>query len=303
MCYFCVAPSAAEGLPAAGVRVTGGGSGARALDRPPVTTGRLLVSRASGRTHDIRHALPRLWTRCALGRRRSCGQGLSSWPMTRQGVAAGSILYVFLDESGNLDFSGRGTDHFVLSAVYTTDPCRSAAVMQELKYDLIGQGSDDLEFHATNNTPGTRRRVSEAITSLADTIDVHTLWVDKHYAHPTQHDDVTIMSAFGTAMGRWIDRAVSGDHTQIVMVFDSVLTGKKQAAFKAAVKPALKQLDIPFRIAFHPVKSDLNGQIADYFSWAWLRHVESKNPAAMEALGGVKWTQFNLYRKGTRRWW
>ncbi|WP_431837537.1 DUF3800 domain-containing protein [Cellulomonas sp. Y8] len=223
--------------------------------------------------------------------------------MTHEATGPGRTLYVFLDESGNLDFSGRGTDHFVVSAVYTTDPCRSASVMQALKYELLANGSTDLDFHATNNTRGTRLRVSGAITSLGATIAVHTLWIDKHLAHPSQHDDVTIMSFFGKAMGRWIGKAVSGDHTQVVMVFDSVLTGKKQGAFKAAVKPALKQLGIPFRVAFHPVKSDLNGQIADYFSWAWLRHVESGDPSGVEALAGIRWTRFDLYQRGTRRWW
>ncbi|WP_448255937.1 DUF3800 domain-containing protein [Microbacterium aurum] len=31
-------------------------------------------------------------------------------------------IHVFIDESGNLDFGGKGTDHFVLSAFLTTDP-------------------------------------------------------------------------------------------------------------------------------------------------------------------------------------
>lgn len=213
-------------------------------------------------------------------------------------------LYVFLDESGNLDFSGRGTDHFVLSAAYTTDPCASAAVMQALKYRQLASGSVDLEFHATENALATRRHVMEAVAALRGVIRVHSLWIDKHYAHPSKHDDVTMVAFFGTAMGRWLGKAVTGDHDQIVMVFDSVLTGKKQAAFKAAVKPELKKLGIPFLITFHPVKADLNGQIADYFSWALFRLLERGDKAAFLQLSlAVPWTTFDLYQRGHTRYW
>jgi len=38
-----------------------------------------------------------------------------------------STLYIFLDESGNFDFSPKGTKYFVLSAVSTLDPVASHA--------------------------------------------------------------------------------------------------------------------------------------------------------------------------------
>lgn len=211
-------------------------------------------------------------------------------------------LYVFLDESGDMDFNPKASTHFIVSGVMTVDPYTSAAHMQKLKYELMAAGSDDLEFHATVNTYGTRKRVAEQISQLRN-FTVHTMYIDKRYAHPSKQSKVEIFSLFGKAMGRWIAAAVADDHDQVVMMFDSVLTKKEQGAFKAAVKPILKQLPVPFRLQFHPVKSDLNGQIADYFSWSWYRNIESGDQGPMARLAGPTWTQFNLWQSGHTIYW
>ncbi|QTJ64957.1 DUF3800 domain-containing protein [Rhodococcus sp. ZPP] len=211
-------------------------------------------------------------------------------------------LYVFLDESGDMVFGPKASGHFILSAVYTDDPCVSAARLQDLKYDLMSSGSGDLEFHATENSKGTRARVADRIREL-ENIRVHTLWIDKRYTHPSKQDPVELFSIFGTAMGKWLGTVVAKEHDQVIMIFDSVLTKKQQSAFKAAVKPKLKSLHVPFRLLFHPVKSDMNGQIADYFSWAWYRLVESHDEQPRTSLKGIYWTEFNLFRYGHTEYW
>jgi hypothetical protein len=166
-------------------------------------------------------------------------------PASAAAAAAERTLYVFVDESGNFDFTAKGTDHFVLSAVYTHDPCRSAAALQRLKYELLAKRSPQLEFHATENSRGTRTRVAEVISGLGDCIRAHTLYVDKHYAHPNLHSPAAMLGLFGKAMARWVSAAVDDNHDQVVLVFDSVLTGKQRDAFSSAMKPALKALNNP----------------------------------------------------------
>lgn len=212
-------------------------------------------------------------------------------------------LYVFIDESGNFDFTKKGTDHFVLSAVYTDDPCATAAPLQRLKYELLARRSDQLEFHATVNSRGTRSAVTEVIRSLSGLIKVHTIYADKHYAHPSKHSPDVMLSLFGMALARWLSYTVSNEYDQVILVFDSVLTGKQRAAFLKAVKPALKHLQKPFHVAFHPVKSDLNGQIADYFAWSVFRKLESNDDLPLEALRGIPHDRFNIFQNGHTRYW
>ncbi len=113
-----------------------------------------------------------------------------------------------------------------------------------------------------------------------------------------------MLSMLGLAMGRWIGTVFGDQHDEVVMIFDSVLTGKKRDAFKATVKPELKRLGVPFRILFHPVKSDLNGQIADYFSWAWFRKVEHDDAMTSTALAAaITWDQFDFFARGNWRYY
>lgn len=91
-----------------------------------------------------------------------------------------STLFVFMDESGDLQFSKKGKQHFVFSAVYTDQPHELAAVMQELKYEQMKKGSEDLEFHATNNSIGTRKRVIESLCYLNSRRQIKRLRPNHH---------------------------------------------------------------------------------------------------------------------------
>lgn len=216
--------------------------------------------------------------------------------------ASEKTLYVFMDESGDMTFDKKGSQHFILSAVVTDDPCASASVIQELKYQQMAKGSEHFEFHATENSVGTRKRVADTISTIT-TIKVHSLWIDKAYAHHSKQNKVALFTLFGNAMGRYIGRVHSDRYTQIIMIFDSVLTKKEQGAFKKAVVPKLKKLDVKFRLLFHPVKSELNGQIADYFSWSLYRHLEANDPEPRARLTKIQWTEFNLFQNGHTRYW
>ena len=77
-----------------------------------------------------------------------------------------SPLYVFIDESGNLDFSGRGTDHYVMLAYMTSDPIGCGRNISSLTYEFLARGLDDqVPFHATTNSVGTRKRVVGSLCS------------------------------------------------------------------------------------------------------------------------------------------
>ncbi|ALA68164.1 DUF3800 domain-containing protein [Corynebacterium lactis] len=213
-------------------------------------------------------------------------------------------LFVFMDESGDMQFKPKGTTHFLVTAVCTPIPTVSAAKMQELKYDLMASRSEDLEFHATVNSKGTRSRVLNVISEI-EGIKVHTLWIDKRYTYPSCQNSIALFGIFAKAMGRWIDQVYRrSDFEQVILVFDSVLTGKERDAFQKNIKPVLKDLKFEYKVLFHPVKQDLNGQIADYFSWAWFRMLENQDTTAFDALSdNHDWTQFDLFNSRRQIYW
>jgi len=178
--------------------------------------------------------------------------------------------------------------------------------MQQLKYQMLAEGWPDFEFHATTNKQATRDRVVNAIRTVGPGgLHAHTIWCDKHLAAPKIQSSIEFMTILGKAMGRWIARSqASNQYEHVVMMFDTVLAGKAKDEFIGRVKRELKATGTRFTIHAKPVTSDLNGQIADYFSWARFRSVEQNDERTETLLRErVPWTDFNIFWNGHRRYW
>ncbi len=221
-----------------------------------------------------------------------------------QRESASRPLYVFLDESGNFDFSTKGTDYFIVSAVITSDPLAVATPLTRLKYELLAEGMSEVRFHAAENAQPIRDRVYNVINgSLADAMSSHTMYLDKHLAAPAVQDEVKMMALIGKAMARWLEYRLEPIDGPIIIAFDSVLTRRQQAAFKSEVKPVLKELGRGFNLTFQPVKEEPCGQVADYIAWAWSRHFERGDGRPLAQFKNVRQSDFNLFRWGHKRYY
>ena len=101
--------------------------------------------------------------------------------MTPRGNPVPDTLFVFIDESGNFDFTSRGTQHFVMAGVAALAPLDSAAEMQALRYQLLAEGFDVSVFHAAEDKQFLRDRVFKAFESIKN-VRVHAIYGDKHRA-------------------------------------------------------------------------------------------------------------------------
>ena len=88
-------------------------------------------------------------------------------------------LFVFIDESGNFDFTLRGTRHFVMAGVMATSPIDSASQLNALKYKLMAEGVDISDFHASEDRQAVRDRVFPIIDSLKN-IRAHVIFGEKN---------------------------------------------------------------------------------------------------------------------------
>lgn len=212
-------------------------------------------------------------------------------------------IYVFIDESGNLDFSDKGTDYFVLSAFITNDPMNCGHALNALTYEFLARGfGDQIPFHATENSEGTRKRVMGAMCPSTHDCWAHSIYADKHLAHPSKHSPEVFYALLGKALGKYLLNGMGSVNEPIVLMFDSALTSKQQAAFLKAVKPSLNALHVRYQILFRPVKHDVNGQIADYFAWSLFRKLERNDPTWLDSLP-ITHTRFNIFQYGHTRYW
>lgn len=212
-------------------------------------------------------------------------------------------IYVFIDESGNLDFTVTGTDHFVLSAFITPDPIECGRALQELTYEFLGRGLEEqVPFHAVNNSVGTRKRVLDALCGSDHHCRVHSIVADKHLAHPSKHAPEVFYGLVGRAMASYLLQMLPVGFSPVVLMFDSALTGRLKGAFLKAIKPDLNRLGRPYRVVFRPVKHDVNGQIADFYAWATYRKLEAGDANWFDLLPG-RHDEFDIFARGRIRYW
>ncbi len=211
-----------------------------------------------------------------------------------------SCLYVFVDESGNLDFSSKGTRHFVLAAVTARHPIDSSTLLQKLKYTLLaaGTGGDEYEnFHASEDTQAVRNKVFEHIKTLKN-IKINYIYADKRKTHPKYQND-SFYGLLGSALIKYLLKVhKNSPYEKVVIIFDQALTRKERNNFLKAAKPALKEIGTPYAIYFHRTMSDFNGQVADYCAWAKYVALEKGEMRPLGEITCIDQDSFDIFLNG-----
>lgn len=178
-------------------------------------------------------------------------------------------MYVFVDESGNFDFSDSGTRHFVLTAAFTTMPSNVGSKILQLKYQLLGAGFDLPFFHASEN----KQVVRDSLFSLLGReieLSAHSFWVRKDRLELTKKNSQQMYFEVGVCLAEKIVDVASEsqDVDCLVLLFDKVLNPKDESKFRGGIKPILRKTNIPTKIYFHRVMTEPLSQVADYVAWA-----------------------------------
>lgn len=83
-----------------------------------------------------------------------------------------SSHFLFIDESGDFNFTDSGTKHFVMAGVLTKNPLKSARPLQDLRYQLLAKGINLSSFHAAPDLQIVRDLVFNEIAQMSD-IEIH----------------------------------------------------------------------------------------------------------------------------------
>lgn len=187
-------------------------------------------------------------------------------------------LFIFIDESGNFDFSPKGTKYFILSSVSTLNPLGKER-LEEIKYDLMKNGTNLEYFHATADRQAVRNKVYSFIGNLKD-IEIDSVIVQKNKTNPSLYISekkkkskkgatlytITLRTLLQYIFCRY-DNSAKVD--QVVIVLSSIFDVNKRELIKKTIKIYLKRIfSNPFYLYFHQNRSDKNTQIADYCCWA-----------------------------------
>jgi len=181
-------------------------------------------------------------------------------------------LYLFVDESGNFDFSSpKGTKYFTLASVSTFNPCLFKEKILGFKYELLEKGYNKEMFHATEDEQVVRDKIFGFIKDLSGDFEIDSVIVQKNKTNPTLYNEIK------RKKGTLITRQV----------------GTKLYRIK------------PFQIYFHKSNSDLNCQIADYCCWAISIKWERGERRSYDILSNAKMikSEFDIFQFGRQEYY
>ncbi len=218
-----------------------------------------------------------------------------------------NTLYLFIDESGNFDFSPGGTKFFILTVLSTINPFEIGSPLLRLRYDLLpnyacGRSIEEQGyFHASENTLEVRNNVFSILSTINHPMRVDSVIAQKNKANPKFYKQPTeFYKVLGEALLKYaFNRAVWRDYDHVVVVFSSLFEKKKRGILKQSFKSIIKQhAKVTFALYFHDSKFDLCNQVADYFGWAIYRKWESEDVRSYTLIKNLVKSEFEIFACG-----
>lgn len=214
-----------------------------------------------------------------------------------------NTLYMFIDEGGNFDFSPNGTKYFSLSCLSEKRPFPSYDKLREIKYDLIEDGINIEQFHATTDRQFVRDMVFNVIRDNINNIKVDSIIVQKNRANPSLYTEEKFYCKVFEMLMRWVlkERVDTDEIENLIIFTDSMPVHKKKKAMEKGVKLTLAKLvkkGLHYNIYHHQSRSNLNLQVIDYINWAILRKWERGDTRSYDIVKDSIGGEWDVFGKG-----
>lgn len=222
-----------------------------------------------------------------------------------------NCLFIFIDESGNFDFSPKGSKYFILTSISSLVPTQNRESFLKLRYKLLSENNNLEYFHATEDKQTVRDNTFELISKLSD-FEIDSVIAQKNKAHPSLYKEFdikknkSIMAEYEfyriicqNLLQYICHRYQKTKVDQIVIVLSSIFTNnKRQIITKSLKKYLINESSIPFNIYFHSSQADINNQISDYCCWAIAVKHERNELRPYQIIKSKIKSEFDIFRMG-----
>lgn len=202
--------------------------------------------------------------------------------------------YLYIDESGNFDFSPKGSKYLILTCAVMRREFEHLDKLSSIKYDCLEHGlpkkkqGDSFEFHAAEDWQALRNKVFDVIEAIPD-LGIYSIVIRKNRTNPSLRlPEKLYPRAFD-----WLlqdVRRIEGvdDSSSIVVVTDSVNFKGKNDVLKASllsyVDKEIATKGASCHLYQHRSCSDPNLQVVDYCSWAIQRYWEEDDDRSLDII-------------------
>lgn len=213
-----------------------------------------------------------------------------------------SRVYIFGDESGNMDFSQKqGASRFFIITTVTVHDCAVGGDLLELKRRLHWEGYEVGDyFHATEDKQSVRDEVFSLLGQHEFRVDATILEKPKAQPHLTQDDVRFYKQAWYLHLKYLVPRVVAADD-EVYLVAASLGTKAKKRSAHGALKDVIAQVahHNRYAVAFWPASTDPCLQAADYCCWAIQKKWERNDDRSHVLIAGRIRSEFDVFAGGT----
>ena len=202
------------------------------------------------------------------------------------------ILYIFVDEAGDMDFSAKGSKYYMFNFLVKQRPFNLHETISNYRYSLLERNLNpqndkrlDIEyFHAYNDNKYIKNELFKLISKFdRRSVHVYSYILEKPKVIPSKRKEKE--KFYIENLKYSIQRLLSKlqINTDFIIMTDNLpikQNKKKQiSALKKGIKEYLRQNDLSIRydIFHHSSASSANLQIVDYIGWAIFRKYERKD--------------------------
>ena len=183
--------------------------------------------------------------------------------------------YVFLDESGNLDFGLSGTRYFVMTGVRMTRPFYLLESLDRLKHDRIEAGMDMEAFHCAEDEWATRMAAFDLIAEHLDELGIYCILVEKTALPRSLREAGRLYPwMLGQLLREVLPDEVKREISSVNILTDTIPVKKNRSTAEIGIKQliaAYQPASISYRVSHYQSCSHYGLQVADYCSWAIYR--------------------------------
>ena len=198
-------------------------------------------------------------------------------------------VYIFVDEAGDMDFSAKGSKHYMFNFLIKTRPFNLHEYISNYRYSLLERNLDplggkrlDIEaFHASEDNQYVRGEIFNIISTFnQESVKAYSYILEKPKVSPSkrQEKDKFYIDNLNLAIQQLLDKLEIDKN--FIIITDRLPVHKNKnkqiSALKKGIKEYIKnkKLNIRYDIFHHCSASSVNLQIVDYISWAIFRKYE-----------------------------
>ena len=217
-------------------------------------------------------------------------------------------LYVFIDVSGNYDFSTQGTKNLVLTSLVCPNINASVLELHKLKNEILNQGIDLEYFHAAKDRQNIRNRVFDIITTLV-CIRIDSIIILKNKTNPS----IRPLNKLYPQMLEKLLKYPFNPKGINVKQFDRVLIFMDRESSRMSEREALKKAvktylshhlkGTDYMIFMHSSTSNPYLQIVDYCSWAIYVKAERDELRPFERIKNSVYSEFDIFEWGDKTYY